>query len=1151
MDPQDIKLTGFELLELLGKGGMGVVWKARQLSLDRLVAIKFLHEAIRQNPDSIKQLMSEARMAAKLKHSGIVQVYDAHEEHGHCFFVMEFVEGYSVGQWLSRSKLVPWKDALLVVESVAVALDYAWRTAGMIHCDVKPENIMVDKDGTIKVADLGLSRTLDSRSGQDESEVTGTPSYMSPEQVYGDVELDCRTDIYSLGALLYQMVTGKRPFAEKPDREIMEGLLTEQIPDPRDIVPGIPTPVCALLERLMAKDRDERPKDWLAVIRDIQRVEKGVMPITRAPIAGDSTVNCRKVSSTKAHSALPKVTAESGQRFPFLAFLLFMFGAVAVLFWYVYLREDMPKGIKIAALFHVGGTPATESAAQCLELARRWEDEHPRQYQEARIQYQGVVARFPGTPQAALAMAAMKVLAERSESERGQVWAGLTNRVQQLVKQGRLEPAISMLESYTGAWAAETVRERTQLARDLRQMGAERDMARVEEGNWQQFLDKSSELIMAGKWIEAQQMVSQSLAQGQFKIHKADVEAIDAILRAAASLGDPVLQSFQKDIGTVIGLKLTGGVKSCKIVAIAGRKIIVETTNGRTTAQVFIDPGELIPAERVIRLGTASTPAEALVKGVAAAGLRAIPEAAEFLKLTSPILSGRLLERLRELEAIPSDEAAISALAGVLTQAGVSVGPYDEAQWSAAIRASRLTYEQAARMSGQRDKFLEDFGTTAFLIRASPVLLLLDRTCQQALEAPPVSNGSRDTAAVTSAGDEETAAVKATEGKGMEDVKAALMEKNPGLLAEDVQDKDGIEGPGLLITSDEAVDVSPLAGRSGIRSLRVESAGGLKVLFDLKNLAGTGVTELRLKGHVVKDLAAVRGLRLKRLVIPGTTVAGFAPLAGMPLVELDLSGSSIRDLNPLIGMRLESLNLDGTKVVSLMTLAGMPLRELSMRGAPVRDVSALASLPLESLDLAQTMVFDYQVLRGLRLKRLNLSGAQIRDVSFCGGMALKELILENSSVTDISALKGMALDHLVLAKTQVKDISPLAGSSIGSLDLTGLNINAADLAAVLSKVNVTNLNLAETGVNTISFLKGKQLVELNLRGTRVRDLTPLKGMPLNVINLKDVEIGDFSPLKSVPLTEIWVTGERWKNVNALRDFPQLRSVNGRIIRTGP
>ena len=145
----------------------------------------------------------------------------------------------------------------------------------------------------------------------------------------------------------------------------------------------------------------------------------------------------------------------------------------------------------------------------------------------------------------------------------------------------------------------------------------------------------------------------------------------------------------------------------------------------------------------------------------------------------------------------------------------------------------------------------------------------------------------------------------------------------------------------------------------------------------------------------------------------------------------------------------------------------------------------------------------------------------------------------------------MALDHLVLAKTQVKDISPLAGSSIGSLDLTGLNINAADLAAVLSKVTVTNLNLAETGVNTISFLKGKQLVELNLRGTRVRDLTPLKGMPLNVINLKDVEIGDFSPLKSVPLMEIWVTGERWKNVNALRDFPQLRSVNGRIIRTGP
>ena len=212
MAPQDIKLTGFELLELLGQGGMGVVWKARQLSLDRLVAIKLLPPHIGHNADSIKQIMTEARTAAKLKHSGIVQVYDASEEHGHYFFVMEFVNGYNVGKWLARSKVLPWKEVLVVAELVALALDYAWETSGMIHCDIKPENIMVDQDGTIKVADLGLSRTRESRDSSEETEITGTPSYMSPEQVRGDLSLDCRTDIYSPGPLLLPVHPADRVF---------------------------------------------------------------------------------------------------------------------------------------------------------------------------------------------------------------------------------------------------------------------------------------------------------------------------------------------------------------------------------------------------------------------------------------------------------------------------------------------------------------------------------------------------------------------------------------------------------------------------------------------------------------------------------------------------------------------------------------------------------------------------------------------------------------------------------------------------------------------------------------------------------------------------------------------------------------------------
>ena len=177
MEPT-VKLTGFELIEMLGKGGIGAVWKARQLSLDRIVAIKLLLPEFKRDKEENRRLVVEARTVAKLKHSGIVQVYDASEENGVFFFVMEYVAGYSVGTWLRRKLKLPEADTITVGLAVADALDYAWRATKLIHCDIKPDNIMVDTDGTIKVADLGLSRTLDTRADDQLGDVLGTPSYM-------------------------------------------------------------------------------------------------------------------------------------------------------------------------------------------------------------------------------------------------------------------------------------------------------------------------------------------------------------------------------------------------------------------------------------------------------------------------------------------------------------------------------------------------------------------------------------------------------------------------------------------------------------------------------------------------------------------------------------------------------------------------------------------------------------------------------------------------------------------------------------------------------------------------------------------------------------------------------------------------------------
>jgi len=274
-DQPSVNLPNFEMLGLLGKGGMASVWKARQISLDRLVAVKILASAFVGTEDDLKQFRQEARTAAQLKHPNIVQVYDANFSNGSCYFVMELVAGYTMGDWLRRKKSMAVEDAMIIAESVAVALDYAWCFYAMIHCDIKPDNIMADADGTVKVTDLGLCKTFSRMKDTTNisEDIWGTPAYMSPEQIYGTPRLDCRSDIYSLGATLYHLITGRTLFIGLDDDNMMRAHVGKnQAPDPRIFVPHIKMSVVTLLERMLAKEPENRYQDWKEVLRDLRLI---------------------------------------------------------------------------------------------------------------------------------------------------------------------------------------------------------------------------------------------------------------------------------------------------------------------------------------------------------------------------------------------------------------------------------------------------------------------------------------------------------------------------------------------------------------------------------------------------------------------------------------------------------------------------------------------------------------------------------------------------------------------------------------------------------------------------------------------------------------------------------------------------------------
>ncbi len=273
------QIPGYQVIGKIGKGSMGVVYKAKQMSVDRVVAIKILLDSLAQNREFIKRFEREAKIAARLSHNNIVNAIDAGEVDGHYFFVMEYVEGETIKDRLDKNKTFDEKECLRIVTAVAEALKHA-HSRGLIHRDVKPENIILTHDGNVKLADLGLARiTDDEKWGLSEAGMAiGTPYYISPEQVRGQTNIDIRADIYSLGATLYHMVTGRVPYGGETPNDVMRKHVDPKvnIVPPDHLNTSLSAGLGMVVETMMAKNREQRyqtPDDLILDLKCLMRDE--------------------------------------------------------------------------------------------------------------------------------------------------------------------------------------------------------------------------------------------------------------------------------------------------------------------------------------------------------------------------------------------------------------------------------------------------------------------------------------------------------------------------------------------------------------------------------------------------------------------------------------------------------------------------------------------------------------------------------------------------------------------------------------------------------------------------------------------------------------------------------------------------------------
>lgn len=308
----------YRILQRLGQGGMATVYQAYHAALDRHVAIKVLHPAFNEDPQFLERFKREARLVARLEHPNIVPIYDFSEHEGQPYLVMKFIEGETLKSCMTRIQLNRENTTTIVV-AVGGALDYA-HEQGILHRDVKPSNILLGRDGRIYLADFGLARIAEAGASTLSGDMLmGTPQYISPEQASGVKNLNERTDIYSFGIVLYEMVVGRVPFNADTPFSIIHDHIYTPLPLPRDVNPNVSVAMQQVLLKALAKNPEDRyssAEEMVKACLDVLQPKPGTVTIESAPNQKGKELS-QKHPLAKSPVSEQATKAKEGFRLPF------------------------------------------------------------------------------------------------------------------------------------------------------------------------------------------------------------------------------------------------------------------------------------------------------------------------------------------------------------------------------------------------------------------------------------------------------------------------------------------------------------------------------------------------------------------------------------------------------------------------------------------------------------------------------------------------------------------------------------------------------------------------------------------------------------------------------------------------------------------
>ncbi len=1179
------RLGHYEALQILGKGGFGVVFRAFDEVLQRVVAVKVLAARIAATSPARKRFLREARSSAKVRHENVVQVY-AVEELPLPYLVMEFIPGETLQQRITRTGPLETAEVARIGRQIAEGLAAAHDT-GLIHRDIKPANILIEAGPheRVKITDFGLARAADDASMTQSGMIAGTPMFMAPEQAQGD-KLDHRADLFSLGSVLYMMCSGRAPFRATGTLAVLKRVV-EDTPRPiPEIIPEVPAWLCDLITKLHAK----KPADRIATAREVADL-LAAGPAAPRPAVMPAPEETAVLSAVRPRGRARRWAVAAAVLLPLMAL------AAAGVAWVTHaIRSRATPADSIMANSEPTPIPAVKSEPPVVPAPI------------PAVKSEPPVVPAPPTPTFKNGIGMEFVVVPK-----GKAWLGGGKDTP-----GDKEVVIPA-DFYLGTYEV-TQEEWTQVMgdnpSDFSRTGEGKDAVKdipdaglkrfpVEQVSWddcQLFIERLNKREKKSGWVYRlpTEVEWEYACRGGPMADKRD-SGFDYYFAEPTNTLSPELANFDN------GLKRTCPVGSyapnrlglfdmhgnigeyCddaeKVDDGAVHRIVrgaswIANSNACKATWRFVCP----PSKRIgfdgFRLARVPVKALPTFKNGLGMEFALVPKGKSWLggsngklgdnevEIPADFYLGKYEVTQEEWTQVMGENPSHFSRTGGgndavkdIPDADLKRFPVDTVSWEACqIFVARLN--KLEKDTGWVYRLPKE-AEWEYACRGGPMADKADSAFDFYFAKPTNAAGTR--ANLNTGTVENPVTLGRTCKVGSYEPNALGLHDMHGNLhvwcddaAKTFDEADGYAMRGgawnspaeFCSAASRLMRVPSSQSQShGLRLARVPTAAPppeaktppLAVApfsdADVPRIAALPAAAqveavrkelVRLNPKFDGKLEhKIEGDAVTELHVLTDEVVNIAPVRALTrLIYLDCRGTypnkgKLSDLSPLKGMKVSRLDCSSTQIADLTPLAGLPLTFLHFNHNPVSALAPLKGMPLAELGCAETKVSDFSPLKGMKLQML---GAQLL------------------AVTDLTPLQGMPLKGLDLYHTiGATNLEPLRGMPLEGLNLQ--DVPVSDLSALKGMTSLRTLVLAGDALSDLTPLQGLKLTDLFIRDKKVSDLSPLKGMPLARLGIDGTAVTDLRPLQGMALAEISLTPKNIsQGLDILRAMKSLKTI---------